>query len=72
MVVQSQFNQGCHTHGARQQNSMISGGDVVHINHYVVLEQAISNIYAYCYSQKMLTECARIIFSYIYNMENFS
>ena len=40
-VVQPQF-QGLRTCGARQQNSIIGGGDVVHTNPYATLEQIVS------------------------------
>ena len=40
-MVRLQFNQGFYTHGARQQTSA-SGGDVVHANPYVILEQVVS------------------------------
>ena len=40
--MRSQFNQGLHTHGTREQNSMIGGGDVVHENPDADLEQVVS------------------------------
>ena len=50
-MVGPQFNQGFYTHGARQQTSA-SGGDVVHANHYEILEQGINvfmHMLAQCY-----------------------
>ena len=51
-VVQPQFNQELCSHGARQQNPIIGGGDVVHANHYEILEQGINvfmHMLAQCY-----------------------
>ena len=48
--MRPQFNQGLGTHGARQQNSRI-GGDEVHKNPYVVLEQTV-NIFMHTLAHK--------------------
>ena len=54
------MNQGRCTRGARQQNSMIGGGDVVHTNPYATLQQAYTTfMLALGHKKQVLTKGAK-------------
>ena len=58
--MQPQSNQGLCTVQARQQNSMIGGGDVLHTNPYATLQQAYTTfMLALAHKKQVLTKGAQ-------------